>query len=111
MTLIFKSNKDGQTGSKYDGYCSYCPNTYSVYRDNERVGQISQMKDPEYNFRTTCWIGTVERRSFKAQYLSALKAQILDADARKQQTSADPLDEPICCKYATAGVAYKPNGD
>ena len=23
--------------------------------------------------------------------------------------STDPFDEPICCKYATAGVAYKPD--
>jgi hypothetical protein len=71
VTNIIVNNKDGNTQDRGASFSGYCPNTYNVVSaTGEWIAQIVQIRDPQYNFRTTAW--TVRGRTF--QYFRDAKA-------------------------------------
>jgi len=77
MTVKIVSNNDGSSGSRWTGFSSYAPNTYSVLVDEEKVAEIYQgsFYSEKFNSIYEGWVcsGT----GLGDQYLSALKKKVL----------------------------------
>lgn len=74
------NNKDGESGKRWETFTSYCPNSYSVISDSgEKLGEFTQIKDPDYYGRTTAWVGMGQ----KFIYLSDARTWVRENVERK----------------------------
>ena len=55
-TLEVRSDRNGMNGSRGKSFASRSANSYTVFDGDKFAGQISQVKDSRFNFRTNCWL-------------------------------------------------------
>lgn len=71
---IQKRKGTGYTGSRITSFRSSEPGTYDFYVGDKIVGNMIQMKDPEYNLKTTAWFLTFDDTIIKSNYIGKFQS-------------------------------------
>ena len=72
--MTITSNKNGNTGIRGSSFASKLSNTYTIQDGKMYAGEITQVKDSRFNFRTNCWLVSLPESPLNGAKFQSLKA-------------------------------------
>ncbi len=71
--MTITSNKNGNSGTRGGSFASKASNTYTIRNGETYAGEVTQVKDSRFNFRTNCWLVSLPESPLNNAKFQSLK--------------------------------------